>query len=325
QSINGAWYYFNGSGAMQTNWQSINGAWYYFNGSGAMQTDWQSINGAWYYFNGSGAMQTGWLQEGTTWYYLQNSGAMQTGWLQEGTTWYYLQSNGAMKTGWLQEGTTWYYLQGNGAMKIGWLDENGKVYYFDTNGVWIDNPIIFGKTIIVDPGHGGYDSGTLYENIYEKTIALQVGLKLKSLLAQSGSNVVMTRATDIFIPLGDRVRISNENKADIFVSVHVNSADATAAEGIETLYNSEHPKSKQALTLANAVQNALIKNTGAKNRFVKDRPELRVLKADNSAPPILVETGFLSNPNERVKLTSDKYQNVLAQSVFEGVLKYFSN
>ncbi|PGD97527.1 N-acetylmuramoyl-L-alanine amidase, partial [Bacillus pseudomycoides] len=299
--------------------------WYYFNGSGAMQTDWQSINGAWYYFNGSGAMKTGWLQEGTTWYYLQSSGAMETGWLQEGTTWYYLQSNGAMKTDWLQEGTTWYYLQGNGAMKIGWLEENGKVYYFDTNGVWIENPIVFGKTIIVDPGHGGYDSGTLYENIYEKTIALQVGLKLKSLLAQSGSNVVMTRATDIFIPLGDRVRISNENKADIFVSVHVNSADATAAEGIETLYNSEHPKSKQALTLANAVQNALIKNTGAKNRFVKDRPELRVLKADNSAPPILVETGFLSNPNERVKLTSDKYQNVLAQSVFEGVLKYFSN
>ncbi len=290
-----------------------------------MKTGWLQLGDKKYYLESNGVMKTGWLQLGDKKYYLESNGAMKTGWLQVGTAWYYFQGNGEMKTGWLQVGTTWYYFQGNGAMKTGWLEENGKVYYFDTNGTWIENPVIFGKTIIVDPGHGGYDSGTLYENIYEKTIALQVGLKLKSLYAQSGANVVMTRATDIFIPLEDRVRISNENKADIFVSVHVNSADATAAEGIETLYNSQHLKSKEALNLATAVQNALIKNTGAKDRRVKDRPDLRVLKADNIAPPILVETGFLTNSNERVKLTADKYQNVLAQSVFEGTLQYFSN
>ncbi|MEN1938654.1 glucosaminidase domain-containing protein, partial [Paenibacillus sp. 102] len=124
-------------GAMQTNWQSINGAWYYFNGSGAMQTNWQSINGAWYYFNGSGAMQTNWQSINGAWYYFNGSGAMQTNWQSINGAWYYFNGSGAMQAGWLQEGSTWYYLQTNGVMQIGFVFINGTKYYFDENGSWI--------------------------------------------------------------------------------------------------------------------------------------------------------------------------------------------
>ncbi|WP_415782924.1 N-acetylmuramoyl-L-alanine amidase [Bacillus manliponensis] len=309
---------------MQTGWLYDNEKWYYLNHSGVMQKGWLYDNEKWYYLKDDGTVQVGWFNKDGNWYYLNHSGVVQTGWLYDGANWYYLNYSGAMQTGWMYDGANWYYLNDSGVMQTGWIEIDGIKYYFEANGVWVEKSTVFAKTVVVDPGHGAHDSGAYYGGVMEKTIALSVSLKLKSLLEQGGLKVVMTRTTDIYPSLNDRVNISNKNNADIFVSVHANAASSTAAHGIETLYYSKHPKAKEARSLANSVQSALIKNTGATNRKLKDRDNLRVLKGDNNAPPILVETGFVSNPSERMKLVSDSYQNVLAQSVFEGVQQYFS-
>ncbi|MEI4832087.1 N-acetylmuramoyl-L-alanine amidase [Bacillus sp. FJAT-53711] len=318
------WYYFDQNGVMKTGWVQVDNTWYYMAKNGAMKTGWVQVDNTWYYMAENGTMKTSWVQVDNTWYYMAENGTMKTEWVQVDNTWYYMAENGAMETGWVQVDNTWYYMAKNGAMKTGWIEINGTSYYLDTNGAWLEQPILFGKTIVVDAGHGGKDSGAVYKGIFEKDIALSVSLKLQKLLENSGMHVVMTRATDTFIELSDRVKISNKNKADIFVSVHVNSADSPAAAGIETLYNPDHPKSNQVYKLASAVQKSLIANTGGKSRGVKERPELRVLKGDNQALPILVETGFITNTEDRLSITSNNYQNKLSQSIFEGIQNYLS-
>ena len=104
-----------------------------------MATGWEKVNGTWYYFKSSGAMQTGWLQEGKTWYYLKSSGAMATGWEKVNGTWYYFNPSGAMQTGWLKEGSKWYYLKPSGAMVIGVEKIEGTYYYFNSSGVMQKN------------------------------------------------------------------------------------------------------------------------------------------------------------------------------------------
>ncbi|MGG2094863.1 N-acetylmuramoyl-L-alanine amidase [Bacillus sp. S13(2024)] len=322
--VDNAWYYMAENGAMKTGWVQVDNTWYYMAKNGTMKTGWVQVDNTWYYMAENGAMKTSWVQVDNTWYYMAENGAMKTSWVQVDNAWYYMAENGAMKTGWVQVDNAWYYMAENGAMKTGWIEINGISYYLDTNGAWIEQPIYFGKTIVVDAGHGGKDSGAVYKSILEKDIALSVSLKLQKLLENSGMHVVMTRATDTFIELSDRVKISNKNKADIFVSVHVNSADSPAAAGIETLYNPDHPKSNQVYKLASAVQKSLIANTGGKSRGLKERPELRVLKGDNQALPILVETGFITNTEDRLSITSNNYQNKLSQSIFEGIQNYLS-
>ncbi|MCU7200267.1 D-alanyl-D-alanine carboxypeptidase family protein, partial [Turicibacter sp. H121] len=100
---------------------------------------WEKVNGTWYCFNPSGAMQTGWLKEGKTWYYLKSSGAMATGWEKVNGTWYYFNPSGAMQTGWLKEGRKWYYLKPSGAMVIGVEKIEGTYYYFNSSGVMQKN------------------------------------------------------------------------------------------------------------------------------------------------------------------------------------------
>ena len=134
KQINGTWYRFDNSGAMQTGWVKDNGTWYYLNDSGAMQTGWVKDNGTWYYLNDSGAMQTGWVKDNGIWYYLNDSGAMQTGWIQDNGTWYYLNDSGAMQTGWVKDNGIWYYLNDSGAMQTGWIQDNGTWYYLNDSG-----------------------------------------------------------------------------------------------------------------------------------------------------------------------------------------------
>ncbi|WP_312470932.1 DUF3238 domain-containing protein [Neobacillus sp.] len=144
QYIEGTWYYFDSSGAMQTGWQSIGGAWYYFNSSGAMQTGWQSVGGKWYYFNSGGAMLTGSQSIRSTWYYFNSSGAMQTGWQSIVNTWYYFNSSGAMQTGWQSIGSTWYYFNSSGGMQTGWQYIGSNWYYFYSSGAMAFNTTIDG-------------------------------------------------------------------------------------------------------------------------------------------------------------------------------------
>lgn len=174
-------------------------------------------------------------------------------------------------------------------------------------------------TICIDPGHGGSDPGATYGKTYEETITLAVAKKLDTLLKAQGFKTLMTRTGDTNVDKYARCRIANNAKADLFVSVHVNSNTGTPGTGIETLI---YAAGGNAEKCAKKVQAQLIKDTKAKDRGIKPRPELVVLNT-TKMPAILVETGFINNSSDRAKLTTDAYQNTLALAIAKGVCAYY--
>lgn len=182
-------------------------------------------------------------------------------------------------------------------------------------------------TIVLDAGHGGKDSGAVAEDkTTEKSLTLRLAPRVESLLRQRGYNVIMTRTTDEFIALSERAAIANRNNADIFVSIHFNSAGSSSAYGIEVLYASENDVDRKInagdqTRLAREVLNGVLKETGANSRGIKNRPELAVLRRTNMTA-CLIEGGFMSNPDELEKIKSDSYLDKLAIGIVNGIESY---
>ena len=131
------WFYQLEDGSHIVNeWKQINGTWYRFDNSGAMQTGWIKENGTWYYLNDSGAMQTGWVKDKGIWYYLNSSGVMQTGWVKDKGMWYYLNQSGAMETGWFTVSGKWYYANESGALATNTITPDG--YTVNADGEWVE-------------------------------------------------------------------------------------------------------------------------------------------------------------------------------------------
>ena len=214
------------------------------------------------------------------------------------------------------------------------------------------------KTIVIDPGHGGKDPGGIgVGNLYEKPIALAISKKIAAILTAKGYTVHLTRDADKFIPLKERTAFAIKHKADLFLSIHANASFNSSASGIETYYlnvtssdrdaeriaarentNSGYTiqelesllkglivesKSKDSRRLAALIQRELIAETGAKDRGVK-HARFVVLIGTN-VPAILIETGFITNPTEASKLTSDTYQQKVASAIVRGVEKFIVN
>lgn len=182
-------------------------------------------------------------------------------------------------------------------------------------------------TVVIDPGHGGHDSGAVAEDkTTEKALNLRLAPRVVSMLRERGYNVIMTRSTDEFIALSERAAIANRNDADIFVSIHFNSAGSASAYGIEVLYASENDvelkkDAGDQTLLAREVLNAVLKETGANNRGIRNRPEVAVLRRTKMTA-CLIEGGFMSNPDELEKLKSDSYLDKLANGIVKGIENY---
>lgn len=182
-------------------------------------------------------------------------------------------------------------------------------------------------TVVIDPGHGGKDSGAVAEDkTTEKSLTLRLAPRVESMLRAKGYNVIMTRTTDEFIALSERADIANRNNADLFVSMHFNSAGSSSAYGIEVLYASENDVELKKdcgdqTKLAREILNALLKETGANSRGIKNRPELAVLRRTNMTA-CLIEGGFMSNPSELEQIKSDSYLDKLANGIVKGIENY---
>ena len=216
-------------------------------------------------------------------------------------------------------------------------------------------------TIIIDPGHGGKDPGAIgYRGTKEKDIALDVSKRLaKKIERNSKTKVILTREEDIFVRLQDRTKFANANKGDLFISIHTNAAEDRRASGFETFLIGIN-KNEEAIRVAareNAVleledggatkltdealiqatmsqaafanlseqfaalvQEEMGKRIQSKNRGVKQAGFYVLMGA--SMPNVLVELGFISNPNEEKKLNSSSYRDMLATSIYYAVLKY---
>lgn len=205
-----------------------------------------------------------------------------------------------------------------------------------------------GRKVFVDPGHGGTDPGAVSGGVQEKDLNLSVSHKLQALLESKGAEVIMSRTGDQFIPLSTISSKANASNADIFVSVHTNSAVASAT-GIETYSYSGASRSfgmfsldldkqneslsegdfstfgidrlTQSVKLSEFVQKSMVNSTGAVDRGAK-KQDFHVIRETNM-PAILTEIGFVTNPSERAKLVTDWYQNQLATGIFNGVENYF--
>jgi len=172
------------------------------------------------------------------------------------------------------------------------------------------------KKVVIDAGHGGSDCGAIRDNINEKDITLDVAKQVRDLLVKKGYIVQMTREADEYVSLQDRVAISENFNADIFVSVHVNSSTGTEANGIETHYYHQN-----SLFLAQTVHAALASEINAKNRGLF-KSKFYVINHTTS-PAILIEIGFLSNPSERAQLMGAERRKKTAKAIVEGVENYF--
>ena len=196
---------------------------------------------------------------------------------------------------------------------------------------------VLNKIVYLDAGHGGYDPGASYFGISEKSLTLAIQSRVKAKLESEGYQVVTTRTSDTYVDLTDRSRAANASESDIFVSIHINASGSSAAQGIETYYYqpfAEYPSRINATyhanstrlsmsdTLANAIQSSLINATGAQNQGVKRRT-FAVLR-ETTAPAVLLELGFLSNPQEAARLTTSAYQETLANAIVAGIKRYYS-
>ncbi|WP_416340719.1 N-acetylmuramoyl-L-alanine amidase [Streptococcus salivarius] len=195
---------------------------------------------------------------------------------------------------------------------------------------------VLNKIVYLDAGHGGYDPGASYFGISEKSLTLAIQSRVKAKLEAEGYQVVTTRTSDTYVDLADRSRAANASESDIFVSIHINASGSSAAQGIETYYYqpyAEYPSRINATyhanptrlsmsdTLANAIQSSLINATGAQNQGVK-RQTFAVLR-ETTAPAVLLELGFLSNPQEATRLNTSAYQETLANAIVAGIKSYY--
>ena len=213
------------------------------------------------------------------------------------------------------------------------------------------------KTVVIDPGHGGKDTGAISDShVHEKGVVLELALILRDLLVDRGYDVRLTRERDIYLPLRERTRMATMQGADLFVSVHANHAAHTGASGIETYYlalasdeTAQHTaarensgagygikeldklvtkiiaesKSVESRRLAQCIQTQLIASTKAIDRGVKHAPF--VVLIGTKVPAVLVEIGFLSHPTEAEKLTKKTYQREVAEAIAKGIDRYVSS
>lgn len=171
------------------------------------------------------------------------------------------------------------------------------------------------RTVVLDAGHGGYDNGAkAVRGMPEKALTLDMVRRVKPLLQQRGYHVIMTRDTDIFIPLGGRTAISNSHPEAAFVSIHFNCSPKRSAYGVETYYydSRSHP-------LAANILREIAPCYGSYSRGVK-YARFYVLH-HNQRPATLLELGFVSNPKENAKLQDPKVRQILAEKIADGIAK----
>jgi N-acetylmuramoyl-L-alanine amidase len=180
-------------------------------------------------------------------------------------------------------------------------------------------PVLAGPLVVViDPGHGGKDPGALgYSGTYEKTLNLDIALRLRDLLVQTDTQVIMTREGDDYLSLEDRVAIANNAGAGFYLSIHCNSTTRSDYHGTESYY---YGGGVSALA-AGVIQNHLAAALGTRNNGAKSAGYY-VLK-NTTMPAVLVETGYISNPEEESRLQDPEFRQKAAEGIFRGIAEFY--
>jgi N-acetylmuramoyl-L-alanine amidase len=194
--------------------------------------------------------------------------------------------------------------------------------------------------VVLDPGHGGQDSGAMCGTIMEKDLTLDVALRAELLLRAEGYATVLTRDNDRYLSLTDRTAVGNHADDSLFVSIHFNDGERATASGVETYFALRQSGARTGFfwwlpflqrsdfgrlaakseSLARFIQAALVERTGAVNRGIK--AEQFYVIANVRHPAALVEGGFITNQSDVTKLTTTEYRQQIAIAISDGVLRY---
>lgn len=341
------WYYASGSGKYLSNqWSQINGKWYAFDQNGAMMANTWKGN---YYLKSSGAMaDKEWVYDPnySSWFYLKSGGHYAE---QQWVGSYYLKSGGYMAhKEWVYDPDyqAWYYLKEDGVYVTGTYTINGSSHFFKDNGKWVQElPKGFekghySKTIFLDPGHGGRDSGAYYYGIAEKDLNLQVSRKLRKRLEELGYTVLTSRDSDVDVDfVTERSRMVNKTNADFFISIHFNATgnDTTLNLGIQTYsykedagypskinqyWHNNPDRMSESNRLAADLHSSLLTETGARDAGLL-QATFAVLR-ETAKPAVLLELGYMDNPEENQRIRSDQYQDKLVEGIIKGIQKYYA-
>ena len=173
-----------------------------------------------------------------------------------------------------------------------------------------------GKTVIIDPGHGGRDKGAVWGGVRESDLNLKTAFKLEYYLKQAGYRVVMTRRSDRYVSLRKRAAIANQYNNAVFVSIHYNATRETWVHGGETF----HSGSKSGHYLASSLQRNLVANCKVRNRGAR-YAGFSVIRNTNCAAA-LVECGFISNSRERARCNTSSFQDKAARAMLAGIQRW---
>lgn len=194
--------------------------------------------------------------------------------------------------------------------------------------------------VVIDPGHGGQDPGTMKAGLVEKELTLDLAQRVERLLQQRGLATLLTRTDDSYVSLQDRATIANGQQECVFVSIHFDEAGRPAATGIETFYaahpisfpervaswlpflqrTSSEPPNVESQSLATFIQESLVAHTQAVNRGT--RAQQFFVIANVRHPAVLVEGGFLTNKEDVAKLANNDYREQMALAISEGIVRY---
>lgn len=194
-----------------------------------------------------------------------------------------------------------------------------------------DNFPLLGKVIYIDPGHGGLDPGAMYQSVMEKDINLSISRKLEKKLFSLGAIVYLTRYGDYDLAVNNTINrkrsdlsrrgnIINKSKCDIFISIHLNAEETGLYRGAQAFYSDNN---EQNQLIASILQDEFKKNLNSTRKY-KNNNNLYLQKRIK-VPGVLVELGFLSNSNERYLLKQQNYQEKLALTITNGIIKYFNS
>jgi len=183
------------------------------------------------------------------------------------------------------------------------------------------------KLIVIDAGHGGTDPGAISPNLklHEKDVVLEVAKETQRMLETAGFRVYMTRNSDVYVGLQDRAGVANQLGADLFISIHANAAGRTDIKGVETLYypSEENPMDfRNNKYLAEIFQDEMVRTLGAASHRINARDKLVVLR-ETKMPAIIIEIGFLTNPDEERLLSTSEYRRLAAQGILNSTIRYF--
>lgn len=184
-----------------------------------------------------------------------------------------------------------------------------------------------GKVIVIDVGHGGKDKGTMVNGIYESDLNLEISLKLRNELIKQGVSVILTRDGDYDLSspnisrrkkndFDNRIKLINESKADLYLSIHINYLSDTKYYGGQIFYTEGNEK------LAKVMQKSFVNNLNSPREEKKLQDSIYMFK-QLKIPGVLIECGFLSNKNERYLLRDDKYQDKIVDTIIKGLINYY--